>query len=110
MNILFVCTMNRARSRAAEQLYRRTPGISVRSAGISERAAHQVDEADLLWADRVMVFETAHEKWIRDHFAGDLPDITDLGIPDDFTNADDPELIVALVESLEPELGPPRES
>jgi predicted protein tyrosine phosphatase len=107
MNILFVCTMNRARSRAAEQLYRRTPGISVRSAGISERATHQVDEADLLWADRVIVFETAHEQWIREKFSGDLPEITDLGIPDDFTNADDPELITELRAAIEPLFGPP---
>ena len=55
MNVLFVCTLNKARSVAAERMYRRTPGISVRSAGISDRAAHQVVEADLAWADRVRI-------------------------------------------------------
>jgi predicted protein tyrosine phosphatase len=66
---------------------------------------HQVDEQDLLWADRVVVFEPAHETWIRAHFAGDLPDIVDVGIPDDYT-ADDPELASLLSEALAHCLGP----
>lgn len=89
-------------------MYRRTPGISVRSAGISDRAAHQVVEADLIWADRVIVFESEHERWIRKIFTGDLPEIVDVGISDDYL-ADDPELVAELTEVLSPVLGrPPR--
>lgn len=106
VNVLFVCTLNHARSVVAERLYRRTPGLNVRSGGIDSRAAHQVNEQDLLWADRIVVFEPAHEAWIRDTFAGDLPEIIDLGIPDDFT-VDDPRLAVELRESLAPVLGEP---
>ena len=62
VKVLFVCTLNKARSVAAERIYRHTPGISVRSAGISDRAAHQITEADLVWADRVVVFEPEHER------------------------------------------------
>jgi protein-tyrosine-phosphatase len=65
MNVLFVCTLNKARSVAAERLYRRMPGLAVRSAGISERARHQVSEQDLLWADRIVVFDAGQERWIR---------------------------------------------
>ena len=73
VKVLFVCTLNKARSVVAERMYRGTLGMQVRSAGTSERAAHQVNEADLAWADRVVVFEVEQERWIRATFAGDLP-------------------------------------
>lgn len=106
MNVLFVCTLNKARSVTAERLYRRTPGLSVRSAGTSDRAAHQVNEADLAWTDRVVVFEVEQERWIRVTFGGDLPEIVDVGVPDD-SNADDPALVAALTDALMPLLGLP---
>ena len=106
MNVLFVCTLNRARSVAAERLYRRTPGLSVRSGGVDDRATHQVNEQDLAWADQIFVFDSSHEAWIRNTFAGDVPEIIVLGIPDDFT-VDDPLLEAELRESLEPVLGEP---
>jgi predicted protein tyrosine phosphatase len=106
VKVLFVCTLNKARSVAAEKLYRGTPGMQVRSAGTSDRAVHQIDEGDLAWADRVIVFEPGHERWIRDTFSGDLPEIVDAGVPDDF-NVGDPALVAALRDALEPLLGPP---
>ena len=106
VKVLFVCTLNKARSVAAERLYRRTPGLSVRSAGISDRAAHQVTEADLVWADRVVVFEAEHERWIRATFSGDLPEILDAVVPDDF-NDGDPALESELIDALTPLLGTP---
>jgi len=106
VKILFVCTLNKARSIVAERMYRGTPGMQVRSAGTSDRAAHQLDENDLAWADRVIVFEPDQERWIRDTFAGDLPDIIDAGVPDEYT-ASDPALVAALEEALEPLLGQP---
>lgn len=109
MNVLFICTLNHARSVAAERLYRRTPGLSVRSGGIDVRAAHQVNEQDLEWADRIFVFEPVHEAWVRNTFTGDLPEIIDLCIPDDFT-VDDPRLEAELIEALQPVLGHPGSS
>ena len=106
MKVLFVCTLNRARSIAAERLYRRMPGLTVRSAGIDARAAHQLDEQDLIWADRIFVCEAGHESWIRSTFSGDLPEIIDLGIPDVFL-VDDPRLATELCAALEPFLGEP---
>lgn len=100
MNVLFVCTLNQARSVTAAKLCRGRRGLAVRSAGTSERAAHRVDAADLLWADRVVVFEDVHGRWLRDTFAGDLPPITVLGIPDDY-RADDPALVAELREALD---------
>jgi predicted protein tyrosine phosphatase len=104
LNVLFVCTLNKARSITAERMYRRTPGIRVRSAGISERAAHQVVEADLEWADRVIVFAPEHERWIRDTFTGALPEIIDVGVADDHA-VDAPGLIAELAIVLPPALG-----
>ncbi len=106
MNVLFVCTLNKARSVSAARLYRRTPGLSVRSAGTSDRAAHQINEADLAWSDLVVVFEVEQERWIRTTFGGDLPEIVDAGVPDDY-NADDPALIAELTDALSPMPGLP---
>lgn len=106
MNVLFVCTLNKARSVAAAKLYRRTPGLQVRSAGILERAAHQVDEKDLAWADKVVVFEPEQERWLRATFTGDLPEILDAGVEDDYA-VHDPALAAILAEALAPLLGAP---
>ena len=93
MNILFVCTANISRSFLAEKLMRheigqrRLEGISVKSAGvyanpgapadpqmIAYLADHQVDasghlsrriqEADIVWADHILVMEKAHAEEI----------------------------------------------
>ena len=89
----------------AERLYRRTSGLRVRCAGVDARAAHRLDVADLAWADRIIVFEPAHVRWITDTFDGDVPPIIDVGVPDDFV-AQDPRLEATLREALEPVLGP----
>jgi predicted protein tyrosine phosphatase len=99
MRVLFVCTLNRARSTTAERLFRRQPGLQVRSAGTSDRAVHPVTIDDLVWAELVIVFEAHHEHWIRAAFDGDLPPIVNAGIPDEFA-ADDPALCAELREVI----------
>ena len=48
-NVLFVCSRNQWRSPTAEQLFRRHPGLSVRSAGTSAGARRRVtDDGSLL--------------------------------------------------------------
>jgi predicted protein tyrosine phosphatase len=106
VNVLFVCTLNKARSVAAVRLYRHTPGLAVRSAGTSDRAAHPVTAADLAWADRVIVFEPAHARHLRATFPGPLPEILDAGVEDNFTLRA-PELEDELREALTALLGPP---
>jgi len=106
MNILFVCTLNKVRSVSAERLYRRTPGIAVRSAGTSDRAAHRVTKEDMTWADKVIVFTPGHEEWLRANFEGTLPPIVDIGVPDLYA-AEGPRLNAELMEALTPILGSP---
>lgn len=46
-NLLFVCSKNQWRSPTAEQVWRRHPGLSVRSAGTSHQARQTVSEDDV---------------------------------------------------------------
>jgi predicted protein tyrosine phosphatase len=85
-NVLFVCSRNQWRSPTAEQLFRRHPGLSVRSAGTSAGARRRVSYDDLRWADVVLVMESKHASRLRAEFGaalGDLP-IRVLEIPDEY--------------------------
>ncbi len=93
MNILFVCTANISRSFLAEKLMRheigqrRLEGISVKSAGVyaspgapcdpimaayladrqiehSPHLSRRIEEADVVWADRILVMERTHAEEI----------------------------------------------
>ena len=57
MNVLFICGKNQWRSPTAEQVWRRHPQLNVRSGGTSPSARHTVSDADIGWADVVMVME-----------------------------------------------------
>ena len=59
-------------------------------------------ENDLVWADLVIVFEPAHEAWLRSTFTGDLPEIVDVGITNRFA-AEDPELGTELRDVVGPQ-------
>lgn len=107
MNVLFVCTMNAARSIAAERMYRHTPGISVRSAGVATRARHLLTASDVEWAERIIVFEDMHRQHILDHFGLALDaKITDIGLPDEFS-ATNKAMLSELRELLTDLLGAP---
>ena len=100
MNVLFVCSLNQWRSPTAEQVFKNTPGLSVRSAGVSSAAKHKISEADLTWAHHVFVMEYEHRDRIVQKFSPDLlPEIHVLGIGDDF-----PFMDKSLVEIFETEV------
>lgn len=74
MNILFVCTANRHRSRTAEDYFRETEKgtYSFLSAGLSKKECdrHQsrLCTTELLeWADKIFVMEQRHRKRIIEH-------------------------------------------
>jgi len=72
MNVLFVCTENVARSRAAETLFQELQGRpgrhDVRSVGTASHAARRLTTRDLAWADVVAVMEPRHLNTIRQHW------------------------------------------
>lgn len=61
MNVLFICSRNQWRSPTAEQVFRRYPGLSVRSAGTSRNAKKSVSCGLLQWADVICVMEQKHK-------------------------------------------------
>jgi predicted protein tyrosine phosphatase len=97
LHVLFVCSRNQWRSPTAEAVFRREPGLSVRSAGTSARARRRVQDDDLRWADVVVCMEDKHAQRLRATFGRTLAHtpVEVLGIPDDY-RAMDPALIEAL--------------
>jgi len=103
LNVLFACSRNQWRSPTAERIWRRTPGVNVRSAGTSSKARRTLGLADLRWADLIVVMESKHAERIRANF----PDVVRfkkmhvLDIPDEYGYMDE-ELIEILREKTEP--------
>ena len=105
LRILFVCAMNRLRSRTAEQVFSGRDDLAVRSAGLNPKAT-VVLSADLIsWADTIFVMETSHRQKIRHRFRGVLSDdqIVCLSIPDEYTYMQ-PELVNLLIGRVTPHL------
>lgn len=101
MNILFICSRNQWRSPTAEAVWRKHPGISVRSAGTSPNARKTVGPADIRWADIIIVMEQKHKSRLVADFTRllDHKPIHVLEIPDEYRYMD-PELVDILKESV----------
>ena len=69
INVLFICSRNQWRSPTAEQLWRRHPIVSARSAGTSPNARHHVSVEDARWADVILVMEEKHKSRLVAEFA-----------------------------------------
>lgn len=97
VNLLFVCSRNQWRSPTAEQVWRKHPGVFVRSAGTSPNARHQVSAADLHWADVIFVMEEKHKSRLMAEFRRimERKPIHVLDIPDEYKYMD-PELVEQL--------------
>jgi len=107
LKLLFVCSRNRWRSPTAERVFARTPGLAVRSRGVSASAVRRLTGADVAWADVIMVMEADHKRQVTKRFRGDLADrpIHVLDIPDAYRFMD-PELVELLETSVRSALGP----
>ncbi len=86
MNILFVCSRNKWRSKTAEDIFKHVAGYNVRSAGTSESARIKVSEKLLVWADVVFVMEKRHQQILKTKFPLilDSKEILVLDIPDEY--------------------------
>ncbi|MFH0130678.1 2'-5' RNA ligase family protein [Variovorax sp. VaC1] len=105
-NVLFICSRNQWRSPTAEQLWRRHPLISARSAGTSPNARHRVSIDDIEWADLILVMEEKHKSRLVAEFKRTLEHkpIHVLDIPDEYKYMD-PALIEELERSVPSILG-----
>ncbi|MEM9907940.1 MAG: phosphotyrosine protein phosphatase [Cyanobacteria bacterium P01_D01_bin.44] len=94
MNVLFVCSRNQWRSPTAEAVWRKIPGLSVRSAGTSPKARKTVTAEDIRWADVIFVMETKHKQRLQAEFRQLVThkQIRVLDIPDEYRYMD-PELV-----------------
>ncbi len=102
MNIIFICSRNQWRSPTGEQVWRKTPGLFVRSAGTSPNARRTVNTKDIGWADLIFVMEEKHKSRLRAAFPGPTKytAIHVLDIPDEYQK-NDPELIDLLRSGTE---------
>ena len=100
-NLLFVCSRNQWRSPTAEQVWRRHPLLSVRSAGTSPNARRRVSADDIAWSTVIMVMEEKHKSRLKAEFARALAGRTIhvLDIPDDYQYMD-PELVEQIKQSV----------
>ncbi len=101
MNILFVCSKNKWRSRTAETIFKNSRNHAVKSAGTSPNARVKLSESHLSWADLVFVMEEKHSQIIGQKFQSNSfgDKIIVLDIPDNYKYMDE-ELILSLQASV----------
>ena len=99
--LLFICSRNQWRSPTAEQIFRKHPLMSVRSAGTSPSARRKVSAEDIRWADVIFVMEEKHKSRLVAEFPRLLDDKTIhvLDIPDEYKYMH-PELVEQLEQSV----------
>ena len=100
-NVLFICSRNQWRSPTAEQIFRKHPLMSVRSAGTSPNARRKVSAEDIRWADVIFAMEEKHKSRLVTEFSRLLvgKTIHVLNIPDEYEYMD-PELVEQLEQSV----------
>jgi predicted protein tyrosine phosphatase len=100
-NILFICSRNQWRSPTAEQIWRKHPMLSVRSAGTSPSARRKVSIDDIRWADVIFVMEEKHKSRLVAEFTSLIKNkpVHVLDIPDEYKYMD-PELVEQLEQSV----------
>lgn len=105
MNLLFVCSKNKWRSRTAETIFKADKSHTVKSAGTHEGARIKLTEQHISWADLIFVMENKHRQIIRQKFRAslDTAKIIVLDIPDEYQYMDE-ELIQTLRIAVKPYL------
>jgi predicted protein tyrosine phosphatase len=101
MNILFVCSRNKWRSRTAETIFQSDQRHKFRSAGTENDARIKINEKLIKWADLIFVMEKRHKQRLQDKFEQLLNDkkIIILNIEDNYQYMNE-ELIETLRTSV----------
>jgi predicted protein tyrosine phosphatase len=105
MNVLFVCSRNKWRSRTAETIFKSDQNHDFRSAGTENDARIKINEKMINWADLIFVMEKRHKQRLQDKFEQALSGkkIVILDIEDNYQYMDE-ELIEMLKISVTPYL------
>jgi predicted protein tyrosine phosphatase len=105
MNVLFVCSRNKWRSRTAETIFKNNQNHDFRSAGTENDARIKINEKMIDWADLIFVMEKRHKQRLQDKFGQALhgKKIIILDIEDNYQYMDE-ELIETLKISVNPYL------
>jgi predicted protein tyrosine phosphatase len=103
MNVLFVCSRNKWRSRTAETIFKNDSNHDVRSAGTAHDARIRVTEKLIVWADLIFVMEKRHKEILAQKFGTvlDSKEIVILNVEDNYQYMDS-ELIKILRTSVSP--------
>jgi predicted protein tyrosine phosphatase len=101
MNILFVCSKNKWRSRTAETIFKNSQNHTVKSAGTSRNARVKLNENHLIQADLIFVMEEKHSQIIKQKFRLNAfnDKVIVLDIPDNYKYMDE-DLILSLKASV----------
>jgi protein-tyrosine phosphatase len=105
MNILFVCSRNKWRSRTAETIFNSNQNHIFKSAGTENNARIKVTEKFINWAALIFVMEKRHKQRLQEKFGQLLNGkrIIILDIEDNYQYMDE-ELIETLQTSVRPYL------
>ena len=105
MNILFICSRNKWRSRTAETIFKNNQIHTIRSAGTESEARIRVTEKLINWADLIFVMEKRHKERLINRFGVLMDDknVVILNIEDNYKYMD-AELIETLRTSISPYL------
>lgn len=101
MNILFICSRNKWRSRTAETIFKNHPVHQIKSAGTTSSARVRVNQSLIDWAEVIYVMEDKHEAQLVERFPNlrKGKEIIVLDIPYDYQYMDE-ELIEILKSSI----------
>lgn len=105
MNVLFICSRNKWRSRTAETIFKDDQRHEFRSAGTENDARIKVSEKLINWADLIFTMEKRHKQRLQEKFDPLLngKKIIILEIEDNYQYMDE-ELIATLRVSVSPYL------
>jgi predicted protein tyrosine phosphatase len=101
MNILFICSRNKWRSRTAETIFKNNQRHQVTSAGTENDARVRVTENLINWAELIFVMEKRHFERLKEKFGPLMDDkeVIVLDIEDNYKYMDE-ELIETLKVSV----------
>lgn len=103
MNILFICSRNRWRSRTAETIFKDNKDHLVKSAGTAPGARVKVSATLITWADIIFVMEKKHKQRLCENFPDEMQnkEVFVLDIADDYGYMDE-----ALIEIIQASVVP----